>query len=56
MKQNIQFFFIEPLTDDAECFVRECDFNILAEMNTSTPGFGKGDFISFLYRMEEIKI
>lgn len=55
MEQNIQFFFIEPLTDDAECFVRECDFNILAEMNTSTPGFGKGDFISFYIEWKKLK-
>lgn len=26
--------------------VKNCDFTLLAEMNTSTPGFGKGDFIS----------
>ena len=23
------------------------DFNLLAERNTSTPGFGKGDFVSY---------
>lgn len=46
MEQNIQFFFIEPLTQQAEEFVKNCDFTLLAEMNTSTPGFGKGDFIS----------
>lgn len=55
MEQNVQFFFIEPLTSDAECFVKECDFSILAEMNTSTPGFGKGDFISFYIEWKKLK-
>ena len=47
MKQNIQFFFIEPLCDRAEKFVHEADFEQLASRNTSTPGFGKADFVSY---------
>lgn len=52
MKQNIQFFFIQPLTPEADTFVRNADFAALAERNTSTPGFGKADFVS--YYLEQI--
>ena len=47
MKRNIQFFFIEPLCERAERFVHEADFEGLAARNTSTPGFGKADFVSY---------
>lgn len=47
MKRNIQFFFIKPLTEQADEFVRACDFNALAERNISTPGFGKADFVGY---------
>lgn len=47
MEKNIQFFFIEPLCERAESFVHEADFEELAERNTSTPGFGKADFVSY---------
>jgi len=47
MKNNIQFFFIEPLCEIAEKFVLFGDFVGLAARNTSTPGFGKADFISY---------
>ena len=42
-----QFFFIKPLTEEAENIILNMDFNALAERNTSTPGFGKGDFVSY---------
>ena len=42
-----QFFFIEPLTEEAEKIILNMDFNALAERNTATPGFGKGDFVSY---------
>lgn len=42
-----QFFFIQPLTQEAEDIILSMDFNALAERNTSTPGFGKGDFVSY---------
>ena len=54
MKQNRQFFFIEPLTEQAEQFVLTADFEGLALRNTSTPGFGKADFIS--YYLEWLKL
>ena len=47
MKNNIQFFFIEPLCETAEKFVLSGDFTGLAARNTSTPGFGKADFVSY---------
>lgn len=47
MNKNIQFFFIKPLTEQAEQFVRACDFSALAERNIATPGFGKADFIGY---------
>lgn len=47
MKKNIQFFFIKPLTEQADEFVRACDFCALAERNISTPGFGKADFVGY---------
>ena len=42
-----QFFFIKPLTEEAEKIILNMDFNALAERNTATPGFGKGDFVSY---------
>ena len=42
-----QFFFIKPLTAEAEKIILDMDFNALAERNTATPGFGKGDFVSY---------
>lgn len=47
MDENIQFFFIKPLTNEANEFVKQADFSALAERNTSIPGFGKADFISY---------
>lgn len=46
-KKLIQFFFIEPLTEQAENNILKMDFNALADRNTITPGFGKADFISY---------
>lgn len=42
-----QFFFIKPLSVEAESIILSMDFNSLAERNTATPGFGKGDFVSY---------
>lgn len=42
-----QFFFIKPLTEQASRIITGMDFNALAERNTTTPGFGKGDFVSY---------
>lgn len=47
-----QFFFIKPLTEEARKIILNMDFNALAERNTATPGFGKGDFVSYY---EELK-
>ena len=43
----IQFFFIKPLNEIAEKKIKKMDFKQLAARNTSTPGFGKGDFVSY---------
>ena len=48
-----QFFFIEPLTEEAEKIILNMDFNALAERNTATPGFGKGDFVSYYIELKE---
>lgn len=48
-----QFFFIQPLTEEAEKIIRSMDFNALAARNTSTPGFGKGDFVSYYIELKE---
>lgn len=42
-----QFFFIEPLNEKSKQIISMMDFNALAERNTATPGFGKGDFVSY---------
>lgn len=47
MNKNIQFFFIKPLTKQAEQFIQVCDFRALAERNIATPGFGKADFVGY---------
>lgn len=51
-----QFFFIKPLTDEARKIILNMDFNALAERNTSTPGFGKGDFVSYYTELKESSI
>lgn len=52
---NQQFFFIQPLTDQAREIILNMDFNQLAERNTSTPGFGKSDFVSYYLELERTK-
>ena len=48
-----QFFFIKPLTEEAEKIIRGMDFNALAARNTATPGFGKGDFVSYYIELKD---
>ena len=56
MLNNIQFFFIEPLCERSKKFILNADFEGLAARNTSTPGFGKADFVSYyLQWIEENK-
>ena len=50
--KKIQFFFIKPLTREAKSIIKKMDFNVLANKNTSTPGFGKADFVAYY---EELK-
>ena len=47
-----QFFFIKPLTEEAEKVILSMDFNALAERNTATPGFGKSDFVSYYVELK----
>lgn len=47
-----QFFFIKPLTEEARQIILNMDFNALAERNTATPGFGKGDFVSYYVELK----
>lgn len=49
---NQQFFFIKPLNDKARKIITQMDFNALAGRNTATPGFGKGDFVSYYMELE----
>lgn len=50
---NQQFFFIKPLNEKARAIISKMDFNALAERNTATPGFGKGDFVSYYMELEK---
>lgn len=54
MKKNIQFFFFSPCNETAETIFRQMDFNQLAARNTSTPGFGKGDFVSYYNEIKSL--
>lgn len=47
-----QFFFIKPLTKESEQIILNMDFNALAERNTATPGFGKGDFVNYYIELK----
>lgn len=49
-----QFFFIEPLTEESEKIILNMDFNSLAERNTATPGFGKGDFVGYYTELKNL--
>lgn len=44
---NIQMFLMKPNTEAARQFILNADYEGLALRNTSTPGFGKADFISY---------
>lgn len=50
-----QFFFIKPLSIEAESIILSMDFNSLAERNTATPGFGKGDFVSYYTELKKAR-
>ena len=47
-----QFFFIKPLNETARNIIKTMDFNALAARNTATPGFGKGDFVSYYMELK----
>ena len=47
-----QFFFIKPLNEIARNIIKTMDFNALAARNTATPGFGKGDFVSYYIELK----
>jgi hypothetical protein len=53
-KRKQQFFFINPLTEESEKIILNMDFNSLAERNTATPGFGKGDFVSYYTELKNL--
>ena len=53
VKGKQQFFFIEPLSFESEIIINSMDFNALAERNTTTPGFGKGDFVSYYLELKK---
>lgn len=50
---NLQLFFFEPLTKEAEEVFLKMDLNELSKRNMSTPGFGKSDFIQFYLETKE---
>lgn len=48
-----QFFFIKPLTEESRQIIKKMNFNLLAQQNTTTPGFGKGDFVAYYEKLKE---
>lgn len=42
-----QFFYMKPLNIQADKIITSLDFFELANMNMSTPGFGKADFVEY---------
>ena len=51
--KKIQFFFIKPLNENSKKIILSMDFNNLAKRNTSTPGFGKADFVSYYNELKD---
>jgi hypothetical protein len=51
--KKVQFFFIKPLNDVAEAIINKIDFEKLANRNTSTPGFGKADFVEYYNELKK---
>ena len=51
--KKIQFFFIKPLNDTAKSIINKMDFEKLANRNTSTPGFGKADFVDYYNELKQ---
>lgn len=52
MKKNIQFFFVKTKNQKAKEIVSKMNITSLAARNTSTPGFGKGDFVSYYQELD----
>lgn len=48
-----QFFFMKPLDTKADKIITSLDFFELANMNMSTPGFGKADFVEYFSSFNE---
>lgn len=44
---TIQFFLIKCMNEEVKNNIMNIDFNELANLNLSTPGFGKADFITY---------
>lgn len=44
---NLQLFYFNPLSTEAEKVYLAMDLDKLSRRNMSTPGFGKGDFVQF---------
>lgn len=42
-----QFFFVKPNNEEIKQKILSMDMNLLAARNTTTPGFGKADFVEF---------
>lgn len=51
--RKVQFFFIKPLNENSKKIILSMDFNNLAKRNTSTPGFGKADFVSYYNELKD---
>lgn len=51
-REKTQMFFIKPLCRQADAIIKRMDFAFFAAKNTSTPGFGKADFVAYY---EELK-
>ena len=51
--KKIQFFFIKPLNEVAKSIINKMDFEKLANRNTSTPGFGKADFVDYYNELKQ---
>lgn len=53
MKNNIQFFFVKFNNNKAREIFNKMNIRSLSARNTSTPGFGKADFISYYMELKK---
>ena len=55
LQKKVQYMFFKAADPDVLQQLRDMDFSLLSQNNTTTPGFGKADVIAAYEKAGEIK-